>query len=289
MNSEQLICFAAVVQEGTISGGARRLNLSQPPVSLQIKNLEKECGVKLLERGARQIRLTEAGKVLYDYAQKILELQQAAQSDMRSFQAGNKGSLRLGIISSGTGEKFLKGLTHFTLEHPDVPFQVYEANTYGLLEALDKEKIELALIRTPFPAAGLERTVLTQEAFAAAGAATMLYGLPDTLTLKELAGRPLLVYRRWEAILRDLGDRWGASLSFRCLCDDARTCLQWAASGLGIALVPESLLDLAPELPRRTVNEPQRVSQVCLVRKKGRKLGEAEKAFWGEFKGKSGE
>ena len=117
----------------------------------------------------------------------------------------------------------------------------------------------------------------------------MLYGLPDTLTLKELAGRPLLVYRRWEAILRDLGDRWGASLSFRCLCDDARTCLQWAASGLGIALVPESLLDLAPELPRRTVNEPQLVSQVCLVRKKGRKLGEAEKAFWGEFKGKSGE
>lgn len=209
MNSEQLICFAAVVQEGTISGGARRLNLSQPPVSLQIKNLEKECGVKLLERGARQIRLTEAGKVLYDYAQKILELQQAAQSDMRSFQAGNKGSLRLGIISSGTGEKFLKGLTHFTLEHPDVPFQVYEANTYGLLEALDKEKIELALIRTPFPAAGLERTVLTQEAFAAAGSATMLYGLPDTLTLKELAGRPLLVYRRWEAILRDLGGPLG--------------------------------------------------------------------------------
>ena len=48
MNSEQLICFAAVVQEGTISGGARRLNLSQPPVSLQIKNLEKECGVKRL-------------------------------------------------------------------------------------------------------------------------------------------------------------------------------------------------------------------------------------------------
>ena len=66
MNSEQLICFAAVVQEGTISGGARRLNLSQPPVSLQIKNLEKNA---IWNRG-RQIRLTEAGKVLYDYAQR---------------------------------------------------------------------------------------------------------------------------------------------------------------------------------------------------------------------------
>jgi len=62
MNLEQLNCLIAVVEEGSISAGARRLNLTQPPVSLQLQRLEAQCGVQLLERGSRKIRLTEAGK-----------------------------------------------------------------------------------------------------------------------------------------------------------------------------------------------------------------------------------
>ena len=61
MNIDQILYFSTVVEEGTISGAAKRLHMSQPPVSMQIKNLENELGVKLFERGARQIRLTEAG------------------------------------------------------------------------------------------------------------------------------------------------------------------------------------------------------------------------------------
>ena len=53
MNLEQLNCLIAVVEEGSISAGARRLNLTQPPVSLQLQRLEAQCGVQLLERGSR--------------------------------------------------------------------------------------------------------------------------------------------------------------------------------------------------------------------------------------------
>lgn len=106
MNLEQLNCLIAVVEEGSISAGARRLNLTQPPVSLQLQRLEAQCGVRLLERGGRKIRLTEAGKSLYDTAKRIQTLTLAAQEDMKNFQLGKKGSLHLGMISSGAGERF---------------------------------------------------------------------------------------------------------------------------------------------------------------------------------------
>ena len=68
MTFDQMQYFAAVVEEGSISAAARRLHMSQPPLSLQIRNLESEYGVQLFERGARQIRLTEAGRLLYRHA-----------------------------------------------------------------------------------------------------------------------------------------------------------------------------------------------------------------------------
>lgn len=113
MNLEQLNCLIAVVEEGSISAGARCLNLTQPPVSLQLQRLEAQCGVRLLERGSRKIRLTEAGQSLYDTAKRIQSLTLAAQEDMKNFQLGKKGSLHLGMISSGTGEHFFRGVRYF--------------------------------------------------------------------------------------------------------------------------------------------------------------------------------
>ena len=65
MDLKQLLYFKTVVEEGTISAAAKKLNLSQPPLSQQIKQLESELGVTLMERGARKITLNEAGRVLY--------------------------------------------------------------------------------------------------------------------------------------------------------------------------------------------------------------------------------
>ena len=67
-----LECFAAVVEEGSISAAARKLHMSQPPLSLRMHQLEAECGVTLFVRGARQITLTEAGNLLFRYAREIL-------------------------------------------------------------------------------------------------------------------------------------------------------------------------------------------------------------------------
>ena len=268
MNLEQLNCFIAVVEEGSISAGARRLNLTQPPVSLQLKNLEKRCGVRLLERsiGSRRIHLTEAGKSLYDTAKRMQDLAQSARQDMLNFRLGKKGSLHL---------------AYFFQQNPDIPIQLHEGNTYQLLDALHKETLDLAVVRTPFSPQELDVQVLCRENFVAAGTPSWFPDpLPESLALDQLVEKPLLGYRRWEAILRQLCEKRFLPLFFRCTTDDARSCLQWAQAGLGIALIPESVLSLSHDLVAIPLAEEALTSQVCLVRKKGRPLQEAARRFW---------
>ena len=82
MELRQLSYFATIVNEGNISQAAKKLNISQPPLSHQMKLLEAELGVTLFERGSRRIRLTPAGKTFYDRALVILDLSQAARTEL---------------------------------------------------------------------------------------------------------------------------------------------------------------------------------------------------------------
>ena len=74
MDIRKLQYFTAIVDEGSITGAAKRLHMSQPPLSTQMKLLEEELGVILFDRGSRNIQLTDAGKLLYNRAHAILEL-----------------------------------------------------------------------------------------------------------------------------------------------------------------------------------------------------------------------
>lgn len=284
MNLVQLQYFAAVVEEGSISAAARRLHLSQPPLSIQIRNLETEYGVRLLDRGARRARVTSAGEVLYEYAVRILEMTRAAEDDLESLKAGQRTSLRLGIISSGECPELLQGLAMFRREYPDIAFQIFDRNTYELQQDIEKQRIDLAVIRTPFQTRSLESVVLRRESFFAAGTPELLSGAvcaPDgRCSLAGLSRTPIILYRRWQNAIREEAAKEGAKLNILCMSDDARTCVQWARAGIGVALVPESVLLLTPELARRELSEDTLRTKVCLIRRTDRSVsGSAEKLF----------
>ena len=100
MNLKQMEYFTAIVSEGSISGAARALHVSQPPLSAQMRLLEEELGATLFERGSRSIQLTEAGRLFYARAQSILDLTSGAKKDIERLGQGLLGTLRLGMISS---------------------------------------------------------------------------------------------------------------------------------------------------------------------------------------------
>ena len=104
MDLKQLSYFTAIVDEGSISAAAKKLHISQPPLSNQMKSLEAELGVVLFERGLRSITLTDAGKLMYERANTILDMASAAKMEIDSLGNGLRGTLRIiiGDRSCGT-------------------------------------------------------------------------------------------------------------------------------------------------------------------------------------------
>lgn len=238
MDLKQLQYFVTVVEAGSISAAARKLYMTQPPLSAQMQALERELGCPLLERGARRVGLTDAGRRLYERAKTLLELEQAAREEVRACADPAGGVLRLGVVSSVAGELVPRWLTDFTRQMPGVQLRLTEANTFRLLELLRQGHIQLAIVRTPCPDEGLIRLPLADEGLVAVAPAGELSAAP--VSLAALITRPLVIYRRWEPLLREQAERAGLSLRPQCVCDDARTAVQLAATGMGVAVVPAS-------------------------------------------------
>lgn len=246
MDLKQLQYFVAIVEEGTISAAAKKLFLSQPPLSTQMKLLEKELGCVLFERGQKKVRLTEAGRQLYERAKALLELSRVTVEEMRQFADPEAGTIRLGIVSSVVSPMAAGWIAEFCRLRPKVRFAVFEANTYELIEKLRSNLLHLAVVRTPYSAEGIFCVPLRTESLVAAGRELFL---PDggAVPLSALSQKPLVLYRRWHAILQKEFERANLSMRCVCLCDDARTAMELAKQGLGVALVPASAAQTATE------------------------------------------
>ena len=283
MELRQLSYFTTIVNEGNISQAAKKLNISQPPLSHQMKLLEEELGVTLFERGSRRIRLTPAGKTFYDRALAILDLSQAARTELTAQKQEIQGVVRLGIISSAVEFVTRHYLAPFRRSYPKALFELHESNSYHLLDLLHSNQIDLAVIRTPFAKAGLEMQTLPPEAFLAIGremiwshykecpnalltdippsdAGSVIQSshpmpasdasepqkshTPTSLPLSALTRAPLILYRRWQPLILGYFEEQALEPNIVCIADDARTALLWASEGLGIALAPESALCL---------------------------------------------
>ncbi|HAB59653.1 MAG TPA: LysR family transcriptional regulator, partial [Lachnospiraceae bacterium] len=129
MNIKQLQYFLTVAEAGSITAAAKRLHISQPPLSNQMQLLENELGTKLFERGSRKITLTYAGQILYNRAQTIVDLSSAAIREITDLGTGLQGTIHLGTISSCGVVLLDKHIKHFHNQYPDVNFELYEGNT----------------------------------------------------------------------------------------------------------------------------------------------------------------
>lgn len=133
MELRQLEYFCRIVESGSIHEAARRLNMSQPPLSYQLKQLEQELHTALLMRTSKGVALTEAGQMLYQRACSLLEYARSTSREVS--EAGKKRVLRLGITST-TVPTILPDIARFVHAHPDVNFEVRDGTTFTLLQLL---------------------------------------------------------------------------------------------------------------------------------------------------------
>lgn len=284
MDIRQLLYFTTIAEEGSISAAAKKLHLSQPPLSYQMKLLEEELHLPLIERSARGIALTEAGRVLYKRAQGILELSELTRKEMLAMASGFTGTLHIGTVSSSGASLLGWRIPAFHQKYPQIGFAIHEGNTFELMEMLESGLIELAIVRTLFHNDQLNCLYLSPEPMIAAGAASFFpAGMPSgqPISLELLGHAPVILYRRFEKILLSLCEQKGITPQVFCIADDARTTLMWAEAGLGVAVVPQSAYRIMPHhnMVYGELSEEDLHTRIAAVCKKGCSLSWAAQQF----------
>ena len=275
MELRQLEYFCRIADTGSIHEAARRLNLSQPPLSYQLRQLEEELGVRLFERGSRGVTLTEAGKLLYARAESLLDYADSTRQEVS--EAGRRRVLRLGVTSSTAGV-LVPEIARFLSRCPEVSFQLREGSSYTLLQYVQEGIIDLSIARTPLNLESMDALPLGREPMLAVSHPTA--PLPEgALTLEALLGRPLILYRRYEGLVMGAFRRRNQVPEVLCVCDDARTALPWVRAGLAAAVFPRSMEGQCQGLCIRTLAEPELETETVLIWRKGGRLSTAARDF----------
>src|SRR5581483_4793283 len=146
MELRHLRYFVAVAEEQNVTRAAVKLHLSQPTLSRQIRDLEDELGIVLFDRGAKAVRLTEAGRVLLTEARIALQGVQDAVQMAKAVAAGKRAEIHVGYAPSLTVELLPRALRYFRESNPGVRVQLHDLSTREMLDGLREGNLQVALL-----------------------------------------------------------------------------------------------------------------------------------------------
>ena len=272
MELRQLEYFRAIVDSGTISGAARELHMTQPPLSYQMKMLEAELQVPLFLRGTKKITLTEAGKTLYEQAGKLLMMSELTRREV--LKSGQEATLHIGMTPS-TVSMMSDYLIRFAEKYPQIHFDIHEGSTFTLKEQLENQQIDLTTLRTPVVLNGCETRLLAREKLMAmANLECQTFQKCSSITLSDLANQPLILSHRYQKYMSSAFEQAGLVCDFYCICEDARTALTMAEKGLGVAILPDSMLQFSDKMKGCSISDADLSTEILLAWKKGRQSDE---------------
>jgi len=255
MELRHLRYFVAVAEEGHITRAAERLGIQQPPLSQQIKALEAELDVQLLRRKARGVELTEAGRAFLADARGVLSQVDHAVATTRRTARGEEGRIAVGFTSSASFHPLVvRAIRRYRDAYPLVSLALEEGGTAELADAVRREQLDCAFIRTPVgDTSGLVVAPLLDEEMIAA----LPTGHPlaprqaraAAVPLQAFASETFILYRRrlgpglYDAIIAACH---AAGFSPRVGQEAPRmfSTLNLVAAGLGVSIIPASMQSL---------------------------------------------
>ncbi len=269
MDIKELYYFKTIVDNKSILRASSVLHVAQPPLSRLIKNLENELNTTLFIRG-RELKLTESGKLLYEKADTILNLCDNIKKDIIDLDTKLGQTLNIGIVSSSTsllynGTKFYD----FISENPNTKFNITEANTFKLLDYLDKKIIDLAITRTPFDTKHYDYVLLEKEPMVL----TSNTKTNESISIKELNNLNIVIYRRFQEILKNLFKKYNTSPNVIAVVDDAKTAILLAKSINARAIVPLGAYNtFSSDLYKSIIDENSLYTSLTFVKRKNEDL-----------------
>ncbi len=245
----QLRHFVGVAEHLHFGRAASALSLSQPPLSRSIRALEQELGAPLFARTKRRVALTAAGAALLPEARQVLRQVAALQRGAGRLAAGEIGTLGLGFITSAAYNVLPQLLPEFHRRYPGVRLALQEATSDAQLRALKAGEIDLGLVVPPTDDHELAYLPVHRDQLIAALPAAGYRRAPPRIALKSLADAPFILFPRPMGIgLYDATvsycRRAGFSPRIEQEAIQMPTIVSLVAAGMGVALVPASLMHL---------------------------------------------
>ena len=265
--------FTVVARELNITRAAEKLNMSQPPLSNQIKALEEELGARLFIRGKRHLELTEEGALLLRRAVQMQELADKTRQEIASLRDGMTGTIYLSMVEGQAPFLSAKWISGFREKFPRVRYNLWNGSSDDVLDRLRKGLADLAVIAAPYDTEHLEGFPVGREPWVA-----MLHPdhplakePGDTIPLSSLVEEPLIVpsrKSRIESIRRWFGEI-GAEPRVLCEMSNYMDAAALTSHGVGVSIFPQTTGVSNGLVVSKVVTCPSRTVEYILVWSKG--------------------
>jgi DNA-binding transcriptional LysR family regulator len=252
MDLSDLHIFRAVARTGGIIRAAEHLHRVPSNVTTRIKSLEADLGAALFLREGRRLRLSAAGKILLDYADRLLSLAEEARSSVQD--GPPRGTLRLGSMESTAAARLPGPLSRFHQACPEVMLELHTGDPRLLVEQVLTAELDAALVAEPVA----DPRLATLTAFEEELIIVAMAGHPPMTSAKDAAKKTMLAFHQgcphrkrlesWFAGSGVVPDRVVELGSYHAI-------LGCAIAGMGVALMPRSVLNTYTERARLSVHE----------------------------------
>ena len=269
MDLTDLHIFRSVVHAGGVTRAAEKLNRVQSNVTTRVRQLESELGVELFVREGKKLHLSSEGKLLLDYADRLLDL--AAEAREAVHDAEPRGLLRLGTGESTAAMRLPVPMNEYLRRYPQVTLELRTGNTRELGAAVLGGELDAALISEPIADAPFDKVAIYDEELVIIAAA----GHPPIKSPRDARPQTVLAfefgcsYRQrledWFAHHGEMPERIVEIASYHAM-------LGCVVAGMGISLMPRSVLTTFPDAKLLSVHSlPPALahSQTSLIRRKG--------------------
>jgi DNA-binding transcriptional LysR family regulator len=279
MDYRQLRYFIAVAEELSFSRAARRLHISQPPLSTQIKAMEDELGTRLLARTRRKVELTQAGQLLLEHARRAVGELDLASETVRRAARGEAGMVRVGFTGSVPMlDMFAELFRSFRSSYPRVKIELRHMSTAKQLQAIADAELDVAIMRPPLdfrPAGNLQVHVVWRDRLMVfLPLDHPLAGTTCALKMADLAEHEFVG-------MADSGCGVGDQAAMLCRragfaprvvqeAHELRTVLSLVAAGIGLAILPSCYQDAGvPNVVAKPLDTPDAESRMLVAMRTG--------------------
>ena len=280
----QIRSFLVLAERGSFTQAATSMHISQPALTVQIRELEDRLQVQLFDRNTRSVRLTRVGRELLPRLARLQEELDTVLADTREIASGRRGVVRLACMTSFAASGLPAAIAAFRAKHPQIGFAIKDALWSHVIAMVQSEEVDFGIGDRASTDPGLEFLAIMEDRMHVVFPVGHPIERVRTVTLRRLAEYPMVMLdpqTSTRGVIDAAFDAAGRMPQRACEVTFLSTAVAMVLAGLGITILPSTAIEWRahPGLKSRVIAEPSFRRQVGIFRKRGRSLPPASEAF----------